>query len=235
MNYHAFFFDFDGVIADSVDIKTKAFGKLFEKYGPEIQGKVVVHHLKNGGMPRVEKFKHYFNDFLNQKLDEKELEKLCRDFSSLVVDAVVAAPEITGVLDFILKWQKTVSCFVISATPDTELKEIIQRKKMAKYFLQTLGSSQSKTDNLMFLLKQHNINPEKCIFFGDSPNDYEAACACNVPFIGIIKNEGSGLFKVSAKIKWIRDFENLNIMNILKTNIKHISKEGNYCNEKDYC
>jgi beta-phosphoglucomutase-like phosphatase (HAD superfamily) len=219
MKYEAFFFDFDGVILDSVNIKTKAFGKLFEKYGPEIQEKVVAHHLNHGGMPRVEKFKHYFHDFLNQKLDEKALEKLCSDFSSLVVDAVVAAPEIPGVLDFIRKWQKTVSCFVISATPDTELKEIIQRKKMAKYFLQTLGSSQTKTDHLNLLIKNNRFNPENCIFFGDSSNDYLAACNCNVPFIGIIKNEGSSLFKDSAKIKLIRDFENLNIMNILKFNI----------------
>jgi len=219
MNYHAFFFDFDGVIADSVDIKTKAFGKLFEKYGPEIQGKVVVHHLNNGGMARREKFIYYYLNFLHQDLDENKLQKLCSDFSSLVVDAVVAAPEIPGVLDFIRKWQKTVSCFVISATPDTELKEIIQRKKIAKYFFQTLGSSQSKTDHLKLLIKNNRINPENCIFFGDSSNDYLAACNCNVPLIGIIKNEGSSLFKGSAKIKWIRNFENLNIMNILKSNI----------------
>jgi len=34
------FFDFDGVIADSVDIKTKAFAKLFKRYGDEIVKKL---------------------------------------------------------------------------------------------------------------------------------------------------------------------------------------------------
>ncbi len=219
MKYEAFFFDFDGVILDSVNIKTRAFASLFEKYGKEIQQKILQHSGLNGGMPRREKFMYYYQNYLHQNLDEKKLQKLCSDFSSLVLDEVVAAPEVPGVLDFIRKWQKTVSCFVISATPDTEIKEIVQRKKIAKYFLQTLGSSQCKTDHLKLLIKNNRINPENCIFFGDSSNDYLAACTCNVPFIGIIKNEESSLFKDSIKIKWIRNFENLNIMNLRKFNI----------------
>ncbi len=35
------FFDFDGVLVDSVNIKTKAFAKLFDPYGQEIEAKVV--------------------------------------------------------------------------------------------------------------------------------------------------------------------------------------------------
>ena len=37
----AIIFDFDGVILDSVNVKTKAFELLYEEYGPEIQKKVV--------------------------------------------------------------------------------------------------------------------------------------------------------------------------------------------------
>ncbi|MEE9509964.1 MAG: HAD hydrolase-like protein [Candidatus Bathyarchaeia archaeon] len=55
MKYQAFFFDFDGVLADSVEVKTRAFAKLFESYGPEIQARVVEHHRKNGGMTRKDK------------------------------------------------------------------------------------------------------------------------------------------------------------------------------------
>ncbi len=219
MEYEAFFFDFDGVILDSVDIKTRAFATLFEKQGKEIQKKILQHSTLNGGMPRREKFIYYYQNFLHQNLDEKKLQQLCRDFSSLVVDEVVAAPEVPGALDFIRKYQRTVSCFVISATPDEEIKEIVQRKKIEKYFLKTLGSSQSKTVHLKHLIKNNRINPENCIFFGDSSNDYLAASTCTVPFIGIIKNEESSLFKDSTKIKWIRNFENLNILNLRKFNI----------------
>ena len=37
----AIVFDFDGVILDSVEIKTKAFARLFEEHGPDVQRQVV--------------------------------------------------------------------------------------------------------------------------------------------------------------------------------------------------
>ena len=46
------FFDFDGVIVESVDIKTKAFAMLFEHEGRDIANRVIDYHLKNSGVSR---------------------------------------------------------------------------------------------------------------------------------------------------------------------------------------
>ena len=54
-----FVFDFDGVLADSVNIKTLAFYELYKEYGGSISSKVVEHHEANGGMSRFDKFKYY--------------------------------------------------------------------------------------------------------------------------------------------------------------------------------
>ena len=56
----ALFFDFDGVIADSVEVKTDAFAELFNDEGLEVQQKVIDHHRNHGGMTRREKFQHYY-------------------------------------------------------------------------------------------------------------------------------------------------------------------------------
>ena len=48
----AIIFDFDGVIVESLDIKTGAFKKLYEVFSEEIATKVVNHHLINGGISR---------------------------------------------------------------------------------------------------------------------------------------------------------------------------------------
>ena len=53
------FWDFDGVIKESVDIKGKAFQKLFEVYGTEVMEMVRIHHENNGGMSRFDKFPVY--------------------------------------------------------------------------------------------------------------------------------------------------------------------------------
>ena len=66
MKLEQIFFDFDGVLVDSVQVKTKTFETLFAKYGKEVQEKVIKHHLENGGMSRYKKFQHYYNSFLNK-------------------------------------------------------------------------------------------------------------------------------------------------------------------------
>lgn len=202
----AFFFDFDGVLVDSVEVKTRAFAKLFESYGPDIVSRVIDHHRKNGGMTRVDKFYHYYREFLGKPLDKDELKRLCGDFSRLVVDEVVSAPEIPGSEEFLKKWHKRLPCFVVSATPNEEILKIVNRRGIGGYFREVLGSSMSKQENVRLLLKEYDLSPEKCIFFGDAENDYRAATACNINFVGIVPCPDAPLLQVAPGIKWVPDF-----------------------------
>ena len=47
---------------------------------------------------------------------------------------------------------------------DNEIFDIVEKKKLSKYFVQTLGSSQSKKDHLIYLINKYKLNFEKCIF-----------------------------------------------------------------------
>jgi phosphoglycolate phosphatase-like HAD superfamily hydrolase len=204
--FQAFFFDFDGVLADSVEVKTNAFAKLFESYGSDIQEKVVRHHRENGGMPRKDKFRHYYAEFLQKALDDAEMERLCRAFSNLVVDEVVAAPEIPQAESFLQRWHKQVVCFVVSATPDEEIRLIVAKRGLEKYFREVLGSSRNKRENLEYLFGKYKFEPEKCLFFGDAESDFNAALACKVPFVGILPGSEAPLLQVAPAIRWFRDF-----------------------------
>ena len=211
MNYQAFFFDFDGVLADSVEVKTRAFAKLFERYGPDVEAKVVEHHRNNGGMTRIDKFYHYYQEFLGKPLDKAELQRLCNDFSRLVVDEVVSAPEIPGAENFLKKWHNSVKCFMVSATPDDEIKEIVKRRGIDIYFHEILGSSCSKSDNVNYLLNKYELAPRQCLFFGDAESDYRAATASEVNFIGILPNENAPLLQIAPDITWARGFVGMDL------------------------
>ena len=65
-------FDFDGVIVESIQVKTDAFANMYNKYGKSVINKVVNHHESNGGMSRYEKIKYYHNNFLNKEITSKE-------------------------------------------------------------------------------------------------------------------------------------------------------------------
>ena len=211
MKYQAFFFDFDGVLTDSVEIKTQAFAMLFEPYGKDIVERVVAHHRFHGGVTRKDKFRYYYKEFLNSPLDEKAIVRLCKKFSSLVVDAVVSSPEIPGAEKFLKKWHKKLQCFVISATPDEEMVTIIKQRGLKSYFREVLGSSRTKKNNLEIILRKYNLTPQKCLFFGDAESDYLAAMACNMNFIGIVPGPHAPLLHVAPEIIWARNFIDLSI------------------------
>lgn len=209
-NYQAIIFDFDGVLADSVNVKTNAFAALFEKYGKDIQQKVIDHHRSHGGMTRVEKFKHYYKEFLKKSVDDKGLKLLCDRFSLLVVDKVVDAPEIPGAEDFLkLCCDNSILCFVNSATPNIEIRKIVQRRGLDEYFKEVLGSSMSKTENLVLILEMYSLDKKYSLFFGDASSDYEAATASGVDFVGILPNKNAPLLKMAPEIRWARNFVEL--------------------------
>jgi phosphoglycolate phosphatase-like HAD superfamily hydrolase len=205
-DWQAFFFDFDGVLADSVEVKTRAFAQLFAPFGPKVEAKVVDHHRRHSGVTRVEKFRHYYQEFLGRPLDEAGMADLCSRFARLVVGEVVAAPEIFGAEAFLRRWAARLPCFVVSATPEEEIREIVKLRNWAGYFREVMGAPRSKRENLEILLGRHQLMTGRCLFFGDAESDYRAAQACSVQFLGILPDQQAPLLKSAPEVKWVRDF-----------------------------
>lgn len=190
----AVFFDFDGVLADSVHVKTLAFRRIFECEGEEVAEKVVAHHLANGGMSRFEKFEYYYRNFLKRDLDEATKRELCERFSELVTDEVVKAPAVPGAMEFLDRHLNRLLMAVVSGTPTIELREICRKRKIDRYFTEIVGSPESKGTNLKRILKSHQLNPWRCVFVGDALSDYRGAMQNGVPFIARVTAENEELF-----------------------------------------
>lgn len=204
--YKAFFFDFDGVIVDSLDIKTRAFGELFSKYGKDISKKVMAYHRNNGGVSRYEKFKHYYKNLLNKEINPGIINRLDKDYSKLVVRKVIASSYIKGVLPFIRKLNKAhKDCFIVSGTPVKEIRHILKQKKIDGLFVEAVGSPLDKTSNLKNLLRKYSIDSRQAVFFGDAKSDYEAAKKNRVSFVAVVNGISRELSKIENKLE-INDF-----------------------------
>lgn len=195
-------FDFDGVLVDSVAIKGDVFAEIYDSYGKKISDLVRNHHFSNGGMSRYEKFCYYHKNYLNLALSEAELNKLCDYFSSLVKAKVIDANEILGANDFL----KNVNvegkfCFINSATPVNELREIVHQRRCGHYFIELYGSPSSKIDNLKEILNSYSKDPKDFIFFGDALSDFIAAKECSIDFVGV----GQGIMNIldTEKGSWL--------------------------------
>jgi phosphoglycolate phosphatase-like HAD superfamily hydrolase len=181
----ALFFDFDGVIVDSNATKSEAFRTLFADYGEEIVAEVVAYHQRHGGISRVEKIRYAHEHIIKQPLTAEELAGWAGAYSKLVVDKVIAVEWIAGAKEFLDGVATTLPVFVISGTPEDELRHIIVQRKMSGYFQEILGSPTRKPAHIRKLLTRYRLFPGHCLFVGDALTDFNAAKETGLHFIGI--------------------------------------------------
>jgi phosphoglycolate phosphatase-like HAD superfamily hydrolase len=96
---------------------------------------------------------------------------------------VVAAPWVLGAQEFLEEHRKRYQFFVVSATPDTEIKEIISRKGMQNFFSAVLGSPRKKAELPKELLQTFHYKTDELVYVGDAVNDWQAANRAGVSFI----------------------------------------------------
>ena len=213
MKYDAIFFDFDGVIVDSVHIKTQVFYEMYLPYGKNIANKAKQHHIENGGVSRFEKFKVYHKYFLGKTLNNHDLEQLTSEFSLRVKDAVIESKIVPGVIDLLEELYNSLDLFIITGTPTEEIIEIIEKRGWTKYFKEILGSPTNKDNWSKYLLNKYQYNHNKVLFIGDATTDYDADKSNNFDFALRTHNENKPLFKNKSVYKF-RDFTEFKLENI---------------------
>ena len=208
MNIKAIIFDFDGVLVESVDVKTKAFARMFEDRGVEIVRQVTDFHLKNGGLSRVHKFKYYYKEILKCSLSEKKLEELCNTFSRLVVDEVINSPYVKGAREFLEKYHRAIDFYIASGTPEEELMEIIRYRGINNYFKGIYGSPKQKDEIARKIIEQNGYDLNEVIFIGDSITDLMGANGSGIRFIGRVSDSGDDPF-AGKGVNAIKDLNDL--------------------------
>jgi phosphoglycolate phosphatase-like HAD superfamily hydrolase len=198
-------FDFDGVIADSVQVKTDAFASLYEEYGDNIVTKVIEHHEANGGMSRFEKIKLYHGFYLNKAITNEEIEELANQFSKLVMRKVINSPYVPGVFKYIQKCYEKYNLFISTGTPTNEMKQILIDRGIAEYFIEIHGSPEKKSAHITKIMSKYNYHPDELIFYGDANTDINAANQASIPFI-LIKNSYNQDLVKNFKGKIINNF-----------------------------
>ena len=193
-------FDFDGVIAESVTVKTDAFAELYSQYSDDIIKHVVDHHIANGGMSRYKKIKYYHNNFLKKPITKIELENLADKFSKIVLKKVIQAPYVPGIYKFINDNFSKYKLFISTGTPEEEIKIICQLRDIEKFFLGIYGSPDSKISHIDKIMTKNKLKSKDLLFFGDSNTDYDAAKKRNIKFI---------LRQHDENIKFFKDYKGL--------------------------
>lgn len=178
-------FDCDGVILDSLDVKTHAFGKMAEEHGAEAEKRMTEYHLEHGGVSRLKKFVWFYNEVLGRKITENELQALNKRFRQLVFEGVIHSPLVPGIMATLESLHGKVPMYVASGTPNDELLQVLEARNLKRFFEGVYGSPPGKTELLRSIIEQEGMAPNETLMVGDSSTDLDAAQFCGARFFGI--------------------------------------------------
>lgn len=179
-------FDFDGVLVESVAVKGEAFAALYESEGTEIQRQVLEYHHAHGGVSRFEKILHFEATLLKRPVTEQQVNILAEKFSDIVEEKVVRAQPVRGAVEFLEKYHARLPLFVVSATPEEELRHIVEKRGMNRFFKAVYGSPRSKAENIRRILDAYKYTAARTVMIGDTISDYKGAVETGTKFIGRI-------------------------------------------------
>lgn len=178
-------FDFDGTLVDSNRIKQRAFETCFA--GPEFRDRraeILSYCAGNHHAPRGEKFRHVVERILGRPYTPEAERRLHDSFERETTEEIIRAPEIPGASEFLAQARLSHRTAVLSSTPHPILLAILERRGWSGRFDRIQGAPVDKTEWLR-QLHTKGFSMDQILFFGDSPEDAQAAEKAGCRFLRV--------------------------------------------------
>lgn len=184
IDYKIIFWDFDGVLINSNEIRNLGFVRVLSHYPPKKVDKLLKFHRENGGLSRYVKFRYFFEEVLDEEVTEEEINDWAEKFSKIMIELLIDdSLLIEETIQFVKNEYEKREMHIVSGSDQTELKYICKQLDIAKYFDSINGSPTPKTDLVADIIVKNNLSNKECILIGDSINDYEAAKINQINFL----------------------------------------------------
>src|SRR5690606_2904562 len=85
LNKKVILWDFDGVIIDSMEIRSAGFRDVLRDYPSDQVEELIDFHLRNGGLSRFVKFRYFVDKIRKEKVDETVLVSWAKEYSEIMV------------------------------------------------------------------------------------------------------------------------------------------------------
>ena len=175
--------DFDGTLVESNQIKDHAFDTIFNHW-PEHKEEMMYWHYSHNTIDRRVKFKYFVENFLKLTDRSDLIEKLSIRFEELTSTAIVKCPFVDGAKVFLEYIYGRYLVYLISATPQLELEQIIKQKGLVGNFNKVYGAPINKKNILEKIIATEKLSLQEIIYIGDSPEDLNCAKDLGINFIG---------------------------------------------------
>jgi HAD superfamily hydrolase (TIGR01549 family) len=206
--YDSIFFDCDGVVLDSNQIKSKAFYKVALKYGEDTAQEFVKFHKENGGISRYKKIE-YLHKKLSKDFSIKTYDQSVNLFGEMVQNELISSKLVPGVKK-LLSTLSSPDLYIVSGGNQKEILNTFRIKEISKYF-EAIGGSPATKFEIIDKFK-NNKQYHNSLFIGDSRLDYEAAMHYKMDFMfiyGVSEFHNWQFFFQNKKVMIFKDFNDL--------------------------
>jgi HAD superfamily hydrolase (TIGR01549 family) len=179
------FWDFDGVILESMKVRDWGFEQIFKDYDQKLIDQLLTYHRINGGLSRYVKIRYFFEELLGQSVTEERVLEYAKKFSTLMRKELTNTKNlIVDTIDFIKNNYQNYNFHIVSGSDQEELRFLNKELGIDQYFISIHGSPIAKKILVKSLLEKHDYSLANTCLIGDSINDYEAALENDISFYG---------------------------------------------------
>ena len=146
MRFDLVIFDFDGVLGETVEVKTRAFYETALPFGEDAARRLVDYHRAHGGVSRVLKFEWLFKEALRKPWTQELSDALCAQFASKVRERMVTEPMVPGAMDALETLYGRIPLCVATGMPDEELHFILEKRGLVRFFFAAHGTPPAKAE-----------------------------------------------------------------------------------------
>ena len=179
------FWDFDGVILDSMKVRDWGFRKIFKSFDDKKVEQLLAFHNLNGGLSRYLKIRYFYEHILRRKITKEEVLQYAYNFSKLMKKELVNPKNlILDSVKFIENNYEKYNFHIVSGSDQEELQFLCKELDIKKYFKSIHGSPTHKNILVQNIISNNNYKINETCLIGDSINDFEAAKINNIGFFG---------------------------------------------------
>ena len=179
----AIFFDFDGVIMDTMELKADSYCYAFKPFQLS-PAKIRDLQYLYAGLSRKRILRLIYEQLSGQKATDGVICELLARFAEHDEQSRSLMVPIPGSLTFLKAIYPHFYTAVVTGTPQSVIERTISYHHLTTYFDDVRGSPQSKQSIIEELLAVNDLTCGQCLLIGDGKTDQDAAEACSIRFVG---------------------------------------------------
>jgi phosphoglycolate phosphatase-like HAD superfamily hydrolase len=172
---------------DSNSIKWRAFEACFAEF-PDRLVEIMAYCRGQHHTVRGEKFRHVSEKILGLPYTPEVAAELHARFEGASTRQIIEAAEVAGAARFLEAVRGTHLTGLLSSTPHRVFLRILSGRGWRDYFAVVRGAPVGKAHWLEAFRRTRGLHVREAVFFGDTPEDADAAHAAGWTFV-VVANE----------------------------------------------